>query len=86
MVSGFNSCRQLDDLELFFRGEYGRTDHYIRNHLLDLAGNGLDEHIRYIEEYGVTVLRGLFTSLQMTDMQADVEAWRAWLSGNDFNI
>src|SRR5258708_5447307 len=63
--------------EEFFRQVYGGVDERIRSDLVEQIGGTLPEHVRCVEEYGITKISGLFGVDQVAQMQEDVASWRA---------
>lgn len=62
--------------EEFFREVYGGVDQQIRSGLIERIGENLPEHVRQIEEYGITKINGLFDAEKVAQMQEDVASWR----------
>jgi len=58
----------------FFRHEYGAIDPALRLGLVELIGKPLGEHVRQLDNFGITKLRP-FDSQHIDQMQTDMTAW-----------
>ena len=58
----------------FFRHEYGAIDPALRLGLVELIGEPLGEHVRQLDNFGITKLRP-FDSQHIDQMQTDMTAW-----------
>ena len=58
--------------EQFFREVYGGVDQQIRSSLIERIGENLPEHVRQIEEYGITKISGLFDADQIAQMHTSL--------------
>lgn len=66
-----------EPMESFFKETYGGVDESIRSNLIERIGPDLEEHARYVEEYGITKISGLFSTEEVEKMQDDVAKWRS---------
>lgn len=63
-------------METFFRDVYGGVDDDIRGAIIERTGPKLENHVRQVEECGITKVSGLFPPEQVLRMQEDVAKWR----------